>query len=237
MKVVNLDKKIFEKAFSLCISRLNTDEIETILKQGDDVEKQIAILQLSEVEDKSMADQLILHLTGQDGPIREVTAIKIREAVIDKNNDIFDDVEYYPVFADALCDVNPNICRFVVEFLPRLSYKVQLQNIIIEKIKNIFYKINNPDKTQKNFITVRLFNLYWCLEALSSIMPITGEDAEQKIADILQEAIKLKDYTIDEKVAKIVAGFKGKVEFKKLEQALGKSDNFYVKRYFKEDKN
>ena len=50
MKIVKMDKKIFEKAFELCTQELNSDYIFETLKQNDDIEKQIAILQIEKIE-------------------------------------------------------------------------------------------------------------------------------------------------------------------------------------------
>lgn len=242
MKVITLDKEIFEKAFNLCHKHHTDQEIVQILDGHDDVEKQIAILQIENVANLEYAKKLISHLTNQDGPIREVTAIKLRELLIEKNNEIIDKLEFYPHFANAVCDVNPNICRFVIEFLPVLKQREKMVKILINKIDNIFRRIANPDKEQKNFLTVRLFNLYWSFEALGELLPlcnslqISGE-LSTKLNTQLKRAIEFKDYTIDEKVAKILTCSFPFAFGKEIKDELKQSQNFYVKRYFTDDKD
>lgn len=238
MKVVTLDKETFEKAFELCNASHSAVEIFRILDGQDDVEKQIAILQLDDVEDIEQAKKLILHLTNQDGPIREAVAIKLRELFIEKNNKIVNSIEFYKVFADAICDVNPNICRFVIEFLHKLNDKNYMAAVLIDKVKSVFERIESPDIEQKNFLTVRLFNIYWCFEALGTILPFCDDKKlSEMIFPYLERAIMFGDYTIDEKVAKIVTcGFDNET-FQPIVNKLRTVHNFYVKRYFTKDKS
>jgi len=238
MKVITLDKEIFEKAFVLCRKKHTPAEIAEILDGNDDVEKQIAILQIEDVSTLEQARRLISHLTNQDGPIREAVAVKLKELLIEKNNEIINNEEFYPVFADAVCDVNPNICRCVIEFLSVLKNKDKMAQTVIDKIDSVFERIDNPDKEQKNFLTVRMFNLYWCFESLGEILPFCEDKtAVTRLIEQLNRAIAFGDYTIDEKAAKIVTcGFANK-SFEKIAGTLRKSQNFYVKRYFSDGKN
>lgn len=237
MKVITLDKEIFEKAFELCHKTHTDSDIARILDGNDDVEKQIAILQIENISNISQARQLIFHLTNHDGPIREASAIKLRELFIEKNNSVINTEEFYPVFADAVCDVNPNICRLVIEFLPLLNQKEKMTEILVDKIENIFERIDNPDKEQKNFLTVRMFNLYWCLEAIGELLPVCREiNFINKLSLQLKRSILFGDYTIDEKAAKIVTCEIENEYFKEIAETLKKSQNFYVKRYFLDGK-
>ena len=79
-----MDKDIFEHAFALVNQKLDDVQIFSALKENDDTEKQIAILQIKDLKNNEQTEQLVNHLTGQDGPIREATAIKLRELVLEK---------------------------------------------------------------------------------------------------------------------------------------------------------
>ncbi len=242
MKVITLDKEIFEKAFNLCLKQHTSQEIEQILDGHDDVEKQIAILQIENIANLEYARKLIFHLTNQDGPIREATAIKLRELLLDKSNKIIDNLEFYQHFANAVCDVNPNICRLIIEILPVLKHREKMAEILINKIDKIFERIDNPNKEQKNFLTVRLFNLYWSFEALGELLPLCNplqisSELSTKLSTQLKRAIEFKDYTIDEKAAKIVTCSFTLAGEKEIKDELKQSQNFYVKRYFTDDKN
>ncbi len=234
MKVITLDKEIFEKAFVLCNKTLEMEDVVNILEGSDDVEKQIALLQISDIENKMQAELVVRHLTGQDGPVREAAALKIRELLLEKKSLLMDFENFYTVYVDAVCDVNPNISRFVIEFLPLLKNRKLLYETLLSKIGQIYQRIDNPDKAQKNFLTVRLFNLYWLLEAIGTLMKYDREGLDfEHLLVFLDRALNFNDYTIDEKVARIIT----LVEFsgaEGLKKKLLSTGNFYVKRYFKE---
>lgn len=234
MKVVTLDKKVFEKAFNLCQKEHTNQEIFDCLEGTDDVEKQIAILQLKNLENTNQANALVKHMTGFDGPIREAASIKVHEFFTLQKTNLLDNLDYYQTYVDAVCDVNPNICRLVIDFLPKLANRKELYNLILNKINLNFNRIDNPDVEQKNFLTVRLFNLYWCLEAVGAVLHADFEpDCLAQLLPILKRAISFDDYTINEKVAKIVTySDLTKKVFDEIVPVLAANSNFYVRRYF-----
>ncbi len=225
-----MDKEIFEKAFELCLKKQSNQEIFGILRRGDDVEKQIGILQLEHVQNDDEAELLLFHLTNQDGPIREACAIKLHEFFTEGAGAIFDKTKYYSKFCDAVCDVNPNICRLIVDFLPKLQNQSALFELLAEKVENIYSRIDSPDIEQKNFLTVRLFNLYWTLEAVGAIMSDDFDLARLKL--LLARATSYNDYTINEKTAKIITySQKTREIFSETFFELEKDVNFYVRRW------
>lgn len=235
MKVINLDKEIFEKACELCNKEYSYEETLNILKEGSDVEKQIAILKLQKIETLHDANLLVSHLTGQDGPIREVCAIKLNELISKKTFVILDNEQFYQTYTNAVCDVNPNICRCIIEILPKLNLNNYLIDLLIKKLENIFKRIETPDSDQKNFLTVRLFNLYWVLEAISeTLINQTNFEQNEKLVTLLKKATEFNNYTIDEKVAKIIVSHNFENQnIDDLIKKLKDTQNFYVRRYFK----
>lgn len=233
MKVINLDKEIFEKACSLCEKDFSHEEILQTLANGNDVEKQITILKIKQLKSNEEAELLISHLTGHDGPIREVCAIKLNELITKKECPLIDNKQFYPTFADAICDVNPNISRTIIDFLPILNMQHYMLELLINKIETIFQRIENPDLEQKNFLTVRLFNLYWCLEAIGTLIHnLENFDSKIKLLNFLEKAVKFNNYTIDEKVARILVSSTYKNSNNNIIEELKSSQNFYVRRYF-----
>ena len=235
MKVINLDKEIFEKACELCNKEYSYEETLNILKEGSDVEKQIAILKLQKIETLHDANLLVSHLTGQNGPIREVCAIKLNELISKKTFVILDNEQFYQTYTNAVCDVNPNICRCIIEILPKLNLNNYLIDLLIKKLENIFKRIETPDSNQKNFLTVRLFNLYWVLEAISETLTNqTNFEQNEKLVTLLKKATEFNNYTIDEKVAKIIVSHNFENQnIDDLIKKLKDTQNFYVRRYFK----
>ncbi len=234
MKIINLDKEIFEHAFILCEKKFSYEEIINVLKNGSDVEKQIAILKIRFIENHEDAKLLVSHLTGQDGPIRESVAVKLNELLVE-NCKIFDDVDFYPTYVDAVCDVNPNVSRNVISYLPKLEFAGELFDLLIKKTEKIFERIEKPDTEQKNFLTVRLFNLYWCLEAIGELLVAKNNlIVENRLNGLLEKSAVFNNYTIDEKIARIISlPFFNDVRCK-IEKKIQNTDNFYVKRYLKQ---
>ena len=77
--------------------------------------------------------------------------------------------------------------------------------------------------------------MYWTLEALGVLISANKNlflDAE-KLSYFLTRAVAFDNYTIDEKVARIVVGSQNFSFEAQLIAQLKNSQNFYVKRYFK----
>lgn len=232
MKVINLDKEIFEHACNLCERDFSYEEIINILKFGNDVEKQIAILKISYIQNKEDANLLVSHLTGHDGPIREAVAVKLNELFSLDKSELLDNKDFYPVFVDAVCDVNPNVSRTVISYLSKLNSLENLLELLLNKVERVYDRIEAPDIDQKNFLTVRLFNLYWCFEAIGELLEgIKHFGDVERLCGLLEKAVLFNNYTIDEKVARILrlSFFENNREqiFSKIQNI----DNFYVKRY------
>ena len=95
----------FKQALNLFEKELTTDELFTLLKTGNIVQKQIAALKLDYLENTEQAKILTTNLTGQDGKIREAVALKIYE-LISKGNDkyFFDNCK-----DKEICEIVKNI--------------------------------------------------------------------------------------------------------------------------------
>ena len=93
-----------------------------------------------------------------------------------------------------------------------------------------FYEVYEElEKLKRStWYTKKLFNLYWCLEALSNLQPQINKDFE----DIIEQASKIKDYTIREKAAMVLSKLPETSEkIDKIKKALKDDENFYVRRY------
>ena len=84
-------------------------------------------------------------------------------------------------------------------------------------------KMRNRKNHAKN---KKLFNLYWCLEALSETYK-NNVEFDEKIIKIANKTVNFLDYTIREKTAKILIKLQ-EVPCELL-QKLKSDENFYVK--------
>ena len=211
---------------------MTQDEAYSVLLGDNELLKPYAFININEIKSQKEADLIVFHLTNHPNPTREACALMLcdmrgAEFLCDKAG----------VFVDAICDINPNVCRAIIEFLvknPTLADKVL--PLLIQRVNQILddfkiyerefgaYKDNKMRNRKNHAKNKKLFNLYWCLEAICEIY------REEKFNDIVKICIvtvDFLDYTIREKTAKILTKIKNPP--KELLQKLKNDKNFYVK--------
>lgn len=223
-----------EKAAKLCEKSYTHTEIINMLKTENDFEKQICILKLEIINSQEEADLLVFQLTGHHGLIREAAAIKINEIILNgKYTNLFLNTYAIESLLKAVNDINPNICRLICAALPvLLEHKLKEKNLFLNKLYKRFEDVFDELERLKrsNMYTKKLFNLYWCLEALGSINPEISTELES----VLDKSAGLRDYTIREKTAMVLSVMidsSDKIE--RIKEKLKADENFYVKRYSK----
>lgn len=219
----------FNTAIKMSEDEYDYQSLIDFLHSDKIVEKQIAILKLTEIKSQEDAQLLTSNLVGQDGKIREAVAFKINELITNpKYTDFFLTQKNYEIFTDGIMDINGNVCRLMVELTNYQTFKKYLCDILPGKICEILNKIKNLSTEDKRYvISKRNFQLYWSLEALYSII----EDIEPvKIIGIILKTGEFDDYTIREKTAKIIANLNC-LELNELKEKLKNDENYYVRRY------
>lgn len=226
-----------ERALEIIQKPYEKDEILSLLENGDEFEKPVAIMALENLCNKNEADLLINNLTGCDGRIREASALKISEFL--KNSEIapyFFDERSLETILNGIMDINPNVGRALIDGIKECQ---PLQKLIlpklIDRILNIIEKLkalsdtpyaDNKLKNTKNHAKNKIvFNLYWALEAL--YYTDFNNFTQEKLLDILNFTSGYIDYTIREKTAKILS--KMNEQPSDLLQKLKNDKNFYVK--------
>ncbi len=212
-----------ERALEIIQKPYEKNEILSLLENGDEFEKPVAIMALENLCNKNEADLLINNLTGCDGRIREASALKISEFL--KNSEIapyFFDERSLETILNGIMDINPNVGRLI---LPKLIDRILN---IIEKLKALSdtpYADNKLKNTKNHAKNKIVFNLYWALEAL--YYTDFNNFTQEKLLDILNFTSGYIDYTIREKTAKILS--KMNEQPSDLLQKLKNDKNFYVK--------
>ena len=226
-----------ERALEIIQKPYEKNEILSLLENGDEFEKPVAIMALENLCNKNEADLLINNLTGCDGRIREASALKISEFL--KNSEIapyFFDERSLETILNGIMDINPNVGRALIDGIKECQ---PLQKLIlpklIDRILNIIEKLkalsdtpyaDNKLKNTKNHAKNKIvFNLYWALEAL--YYTDFNNFTQEKLLDILNFTSGYIDYTIREKTAKILS--KMNEQPSDLLQKLKNDENFYVK--------
>ncbi len=225
-----------EKAVELCEKDYTRSEIFALLEidsnqnPDKDIEKQICILKLVDLCSQNEADILIHHLTQHHGLIREACAQKINEFFkISEFSKFFQNKKNYDILIKAVNDINPNICRLIVEILPFVEDKRYFLEKLYERFNIIFDELEKLKRS--NWYTKKLFNLYWGLEALNALCP----SCDEKLKAVIEQCLKIKEYTIREKTAMLLCALDGNAEFvKQAREELSKDTNYYVLRYTKQ---
>lgn len=222
----------FEQALKMSQKEFSHYELIALLREGNVAEKQIAALKLDGVNNLSDAEALINNLTGCDGKIREAVALKIHSLLTEKP-EISELFNFPEIFADASIDINPNVCRLVVESVQILKKTSAFSEIYLNKIleftQNAFEELDKfIFRDKKYVINKQLFKLYWCLECLKLFVNDIDED---KLFSILERTSQEREYTIREKAAQILILLESE-KFNSLKEKLMNDENYYVRNIF-----
>ena len=220
-----------EQAYCYCLENKEHEEIIGLLNSQDELKKQAAILNLNEIKSYDEASVFVMNLTGQSSLIREMTAIKLNEFVKnDKYRHFFQQGNIIEKLPMAIIDVNPTVCRNIIEILVKMDNKKYL----IQEIGKNFFEAYEEVKNYKNYKSYeankKIFKLYWYLESVFVLLDdfINAEN----FYEILKIASEFKDYTIREKAAKIVAQiYDFSDDINKYKNMLQTDENIYVRRY------
>lgn len=216
-----------ETACLLCERDFSHSELIEIIKTENDLEKQICLLKLNEIRTQDEADLLVFNLTNHHGIIREAAAIKINELMkIPEISIFFRTEKIILTLLDAVIDINPNICRHIIEILPFIENKKFFFKNLIKRALEIIEDAKTMNRRKSGYIYSRkVFKIFWYLEAVASL----GDFEEEKaILELINKTFDFDDYTIREKCACLVAVFPQTPE--NLRNALENDENYFVRR-------
>lgn len=217
------------KAYSLMESDFSRDEIFDALKSDDDIKKQIALIKLDSVNSKEEAKMLTSVLTGQHGPVREICSAKINEFIRNENcREYFDGEETREIFLNALNDIIPTVARNILEVIKFLPERETAQNALLDRILDLDNYVEDEELLSNHEIIKKTFKLYWYLETLAEFAKEAEEN--EKFAKIIEKTYNHEDYTIREKVSKILSKVNNFAEYKEI---LKNDTNPYVSAILK----
>ena len=224
----------FNEALNLVNKEFTHTELLEMLKNGNIPQKQIAALRLDTITSKEDAQILLNNLTGQDGKIREVVSLRINEFMhTPELLEYFTDLDCEKIFLEAIIDINGNICRNIISAISQLKNSDKFcENFLpplTQKTKDLIEKVKEFDiQDGKYKIKKEVFKLYWYLETIFTFYEkINFSDLKQ----ILLAAKNIEDYTIREKVAKILTLNFQDSDLQHAKQELKNDSNYYVRRF------
>ncbi len=208
----------------------------SVLEGEDETLKPLAFINIDEIKNDAEADLIMFHLTNHQSPTREACAHCILNA---EGIDFIKSQSHIETLEDAICDINPNVCRAIISLISSNKRLAELiMPVNIKRIKKLLddFKIyekefgaciSNKMRNRKNHAkNKKLFNLYWCLEALGETLDANCPYIDE-IIEICSVTAYFLDYTIREKTAKILVKIPNAP--KELLQKLKNDENFYVK--------
>ncbi len=217
------------KAYSLMERDFSREEIFDALSNEDDIKKQVSLIKLDGIFSKIEADKLVSILTGQHGPVREICSARINEFL--KNEDVrkyFSGSKVREIFLNALNDIIPTVARNILEVIKFLPEQDIVQNALFDRILELDNYVEDETLLSNHEIIKKTFKLYWYLETLAEFAKEVENN--EKFAKIIEKTYNHEDYTIREKISKILSKVNGFAEYKEM---LKNDTNPYVSALLK----
>lgn len=221
-------------ACSLCERAFSHNELLNVIKGENDLEKQICILKLEKICSQEEASLLIKNLTNQHGIIREAIAFKINEFMkMPEFCVYFQSPEILDIFLDAIIDMNPNICRQIIEVLPYIKNKYYFFRNLFEKSDELIQDAKTMNRRNKGYVySKKVFKIFWYLDSIAVLGYFEDKTA---LKTIIEKTYNFEDYTIREKCAKILSSLPENTEFVQFCEKLSKDENYFVRRLLSHD--
>ena len=225
----NLNENLND-VFDLCNKTYDTDLIFNILKSGSVMEKQVAVLNLSEIRSKYDAEILMDNLTGIDGKVRQAVAYKVLQ-LIPYYKEYFKDEKFYDIFANSIIDIDSNVSRLDIDAVQYLKDDENFSKYIANKMKDIILSALDElskisYKSKKYTSNKQYFKIYWCLETLISFYSYLDNN---DLLNLISKCVVLPEYTIREKCAIILKQIPDKSGFDDVKLLLDNDENYYVR--------
>lgn len=225
----------FNQALNLFESELNQNELISMLEDGNIVQKQIAALKLTKIQNTTEAKILADNLVGQDGKIREAVSLKVHELIQNPQYSMyFQDENICDIFLNAIIDVNSNVCRNIISSVSKMKTNKHFCEYFTQKLTELTYKLLEKVKQfdfqdGKYKVNKEVFKLYWCLE---TIYEFTDCICLETLKNILTVSKDINEYTIREKTAKILSKNFDDPELNNIRNTLKNDKNYYVRRFW-----
>ena len=218
-----------QQAYELLEKDFSEKDLQDMLKNGDDIEKQVCLIKLNSVNSKEDAENLAGLLTGQHGPIREICSAKINNFLKEEQmRKFFAGEKMREICLNALNDIIPTVARNILEVIKYLPETEKTYAKLTDRILALRNYTEDEKALSNHEIIKKTFKLYWYLETLVEFSENFVND--EKIKKIIEDTYQHEDYTIREKIAKILSKTSGFEEYK---NALKNDENPYVFSYLR----
>ncbi|MDD3593519.1 MAG: hypothetical protein PHX18_02720 [Candidatus Gastranaerophilales bacterium] len=235
-------------------NNLQSDEITTVIKllnnnissQGyleyllsDDMRLvQVALLNIKRVSSQEEARAIFRILINHPSEIREYCSFLINKLMNDEmQRPFFQQKIFLDILEKAICDVNPKVCRNILEVLRYFDFRDELFSALIKNANNMVVLLQESNKQKNHMYTKNSFRLYWNLFGIALLSEyINYNNFREKLLKLIDDTVTCREYTIREKAALILKKLSRTevlTEFEKYLNLLKNDENYYVKSVFK----
>lgn len=211
-------------AYDLFDDEFSKEQILKVLQSDDDIKKQVCLIKLQDISSKEEAKILVSVLTGQSGPVREICSARINDFLKNEEmRDFFAGEEIREILMNGLNDIIPTVARNILEVIKFVPDLESVKKELLQRILDIDEEKEDVEALSNHEIIKQTFKLYWYLETLAEIADFCQNDLA--FCEVIARYHSHSDYTIREKVAKILARVDG---FEKYKEILKNDENPYV---------
>ena len=225
------------KKIDEAIERFNgasREELISYLTGEDEVLMQIALLNLNDIESQDEAESVVNALTEHSSETREYCAFLINRLLKQSSCvKFFTGDIVLDRLSKAISDVNPKVCRKIIEILPFYLETDRLFPILIKNSFDFIDGLQEKNKNKNYQYNTLSFRLYWTIFGLSyAINDVFESKYEKELILLMQKLSEFKEYTIKEKAAVLAQKISSLKKIPIIEEFIQKyanDENFFVK--------
>ncbi len=210
------------------------EELLSYLDGDDEVLMQITLLNLDSINSQNEAEKIIKTITEHSSETREYCAFLVNRLMKNESQrEFFAGDIVLDRFAKAISDVNPKVCRKIIEILPLYKDIELLLPILIKNSYGFIEGLQEKNKNKNYQYNTLSFRLYWNIFGIACALntDLYGK-YEAEIIDLLKKLFEFKEYTLREKAALLAQKVNTLTKNKDIEKLLSqchRDENFFVK--------
>lgn len=220
----------------------NHDDLIEYLKSDNIQLKNMALFKIKTLQNEEDARVLFSCLVDNPSEVRELASFVVVDFFAKEElSGFFQKKEFVEVLKRNMLDVNPNVCRNMLEIIESYEFKEELLDSLLEVTDEFFELTKEKSKKKNHRYNKYIFHLYWSLFAISLILKKTLKRKVNlsKVIYIVEKAQQFNEYTIREKGALLLKSILNielnpddKKILKGLKEKYLNDENFYVREIF-----
>jgi hypothetical protein len=216
------------------LNNTSQEELLSFLSTDDLVLKQIALLNINKINSEQEAELILTTLINHPSEIREYCSFLINKLMKTDCKKFFQNKSFLDTFEISIYDVNPKVCRNILEILPFWQYKEELFERVLNNCFELIEVLQEKNKDKNHRYTKNSFHLYWNLYSIGILLKsVEYEKYLDRIIKLLYSVSYFSEYTLREKgafVARQLCSLTKAEEAALIIQKYKNDENFYVRQ-------